>query len=181
MFKSRCDQYSPLKKCWQWSRVGIRPCPSWHLEGDALGVRGSEGLKGPYVPYDRNRSVICIASSSSDLFLVHVGPRRGCPLSAVLFFVVMASICRHCQGVGGFQFGNHWIPSLLFADYDVLLRPSGCDLQLRGAPAEVALASISDASWTPLIRRCFKACHTGTRPQGRLGTRCSDCVTRNIE
>lgn len=89
---------NPLKKCWQWSRVGIRPCPSWHLEGDALGVGGQKGWK---VRSNRNRSVICIASSKSDLILVHVGPRQGCPLSPLLFFVVMDSICRHSQGVGG--------------------------------------------------------------------------------
>ncbi|KAI3368153.1 hypothetical protein L3Q82_007881 [Scortum barcoo] len=79
--------------------------------------------------YDRSRSLVCIASSKSDLFLVHVGLLQGCPLSPVLFITFMDRISRRSQGPEGVQFGNHRISSLLFADDVVLLASSSQDLQ----------------------------------------------------
>ena len=51
--------------------------------------------------------MVRIAGSKSDLFSVHVGLRQGCPLSPVLFMVVMDRISRRSQGVEGVQFGDH--------------------------------------------------------------------------
>ncbi|KAK3543834.1 hypothetical protein QTP70_030081 [Hemibagrus guttatus] len=79
--------------------------------------------------YNRSRSLVRIASCKSDLFPVHVGLQQGCPLSPVLFIVFMHRISRHSQGLEGVQFGDHRIPSLIFADDVVLLAPSRLDLQ----------------------------------------------------
>ncbi|KAK3552026.1 hypothetical protein QTP70_031588, partial [Hemibagrus guttatus] len=53
----------------------------------------------------------------------------GCPLSPVLFIVIMDRISRRSQGMEGDRFGNHRISSLIFADDVVLLAPSSLDLQ----------------------------------------------------
>uniref|UniRef100_A0AAQ6INE0 ribonuclease H n=1 Tax=Anabas testudineus TaxID=64144 RepID=A0AAQ6INE0_ANATE len=79
--------------------------------------------------YDRNRSLVCIAGSKSDLFTVHVGLRQGCPLSPNLFITFMDRISRRSQGSEGIRFGDHRISSLLFADDVVLLASSDRDLQ----------------------------------------------------
>ncbi|KAK3558815.1 hypothetical protein QTP86_028745, partial [Hemibagrus guttatus] len=92
------------------------------------------GVRGPLLRavrslYNRNRSLVCIASCKSDLFPVHVGLRQGCPLSPVLFIVFMDRISRRSQGLEGVRFGDHSISSLIFADDVVLLAPSSLDLQ----------------------------------------------------
>ncbi|KAK3522624.1 hypothetical protein QTP86_028195 [Hemibagrus guttatus] len=92
------------------------------------------GVSGPLLRavrslYNRSRSLVCIASCKSDLFPVHVGLRKGCPLSPVLFIVLMDRISRRSQGLEGVRFGDHRISSLIFADDDVLLAPSSLDLQ----------------------------------------------------
>ncbi|XDV13498.1 hypothetical protein PO909_001890 [Leuciscus waleckii] len=92
------------------------------------------GVRGPLLRatrslYDRSRSLVCIASSKSDLFPVHVGLRQGCPLSPVLFITFMDRISRRSQGPEGVRFGDHTISSLLFADDVVVLAPSDQDLQ----------------------------------------------------
>ncbi|KAK3514900.1 hypothetical protein QTP70_034583, partial [Hemibagrus guttatus] len=92
------------------------------------GVRGLL-LRAVRSLYNRSRSLVRIASCKSDLFPVHVGLRRGCPLSPVLFIVFMDRISRRSQGLEGVRFGDHRISSLIFADDVVLLASSGLDLQ----------------------------------------------------
>ncbi|KAK3557563.1 hypothetical protein QTP70_030496 [Hemibagrus guttatus] len=92
------------------------------------GVRGPL-LKAVWSLYNRSRSLVRIASCKSDLFLVHVGLRQGCPLSPVLFIVFMDRISRRSQGLEGVRFGDHRISSLIYADDVVLLASSGLDLQ----------------------------------------------------
>ncbi len=92
------------------------------------------GVRGPLLRavlslYDRSRSLVRIAGSKSDLFLVHVGLRQGCPLSPVLFIIFMDRISRRSQGPEGVGFGDHAISSLLFADDVVVLATSDRDLQ----------------------------------------------------
>uniref|UniRef100_A0A3Q3JAD5 Reverse transcriptase domain-containing protein n=1 Tax=Monopterus albus TaxID=43700 RepID=A0A3Q3JAD5_MONAL len=98
------------------------------------GVLREYGVRGPLLRatrslYDRSRSLVRIAGSKSNLFLVHVGLRQGCPLSPVLFIIFMDRISRRSQGPEGVWFGDHRISSLLFADDVVLLAPSNQDLQ----------------------------------------------------
>ncbi|KAK3524458.1 hypothetical protein QTP70_029309 [Hemibagrus guttatus] len=92
------------------------------------GVRGPL-LRAVWSLYNRSRSLVRIASCKSDLFLVYVGLRQGCPLSPVLFIVFMDRISRRSQGLEGVRFGDHRISSLIFADDVVLLAPSSLDLQ----------------------------------------------------
>ncbi|KAK3527338.1 hypothetical protein QTP86_021955, partial [Hemibagrus guttatus] len=92
------------------------------------------GVRGPLLRairslYNRSRSLVRIASCKSDLFLVHVGLRQGCPLSPVLFIVFLDRISRRSQGLEGVRFGDHRISSLIFAEDVVLLASSGLDLQ----------------------------------------------------
>ncbi|KAK3575585.1 hypothetical protein QTP86_030518 [Hemibagrus guttatus] len=86
-------------------------------------------LRAVQLLYNRSRSLVRIASCKSDLFPVHVGLRQGCPLSPVLFIVLMDRISRRSQGLEGVRFGDHRISSLIFADDVVLLAPSSLDLQ----------------------------------------------------
>ncbi|KAL1274593.1 hypothetical protein QQF64_027407 [Cirrhinus molitorella] len=74
-------------------------------------------------------SLVRIAGSKSDLFLVHVGLQQGCPLSPVLFIIFMDRISRCSQGPEGVWLGDHRISSLLFVDDVVLLASSGLDLR----------------------------------------------------
>ncbi|KAK3538143.1 hypothetical protein QTP70_032395 [Hemibagrus guttatus] len=53
----------------------------------------------------------------------------GCPLSPVLFIVLMDRISRRSQGLERVRFGDHRISLLIFADDVVLLASSGLDLQ----------------------------------------------------
>lgn len=46
---------------------------------------------------------------------------QGRPLSLFLFINFMDTISRCSKGPGAFQFGNHWISSMLYADDVVLL------------------------------------------------------------
>uniref|UniRef100_A0A8C6KR66 Reverse transcriptase domain-containing protein n=1 Tax=Nothobranchius furzeri TaxID=105023 RepID=A0A8C6KR66_NOTFU len=80
--------------------------------------------------YQRSVSLVRIAGSMSDLFLVRVGLRQGCPLSPVLFITFMHRISRHSRGVECVEFGGRRILSLLFADDVVLLASSSSDLQV---------------------------------------------------
>jgi len=96
---------------------------------------------------DQCQSLVCIAGSKSDVFPVSVGLRQGCPLSPILYIIVMDRVSGCRQGVEGVRFGDHRIGSLLFEDDVVLLALSGRDLQLSlerfGAKWEVAGMRIS--------------------------------------
>lgn len=59
--------------------------------------------------YDMRSSVVCIAGSKSDLFLMHVGLWQCYPLSMVLFLIFMDRIFRHTQGVEGSGLGLLWM------------------------------------------------------------------------
>ena len=70
------------------------------------------GVGGPLLRavrplYNRNRSLVHIAGSKSDLFPVHVGLQQGCPLSPVLFIIFMERISRRSQRSEGLWFGSH--------------------------------------------------------------------------
>lgn len=54
---------------------------------------------------------------------------QGCPLSQILFVILMDRISRHSQGVESVQYGNLKIVSLLFADDVVLFASMLHDLQ----------------------------------------------------
>uniref|UniRef100_A0A3B3QX38 Reverse transcriptase domain-containing protein n=1 Tax=Paramormyrops kingsleyae TaxID=1676925 RepID=A0A3B3QX38_9TELE len=80
--------------------------------------------------YNWCQSLVRIAGSKSELFLVRVGLRQGCPLSPILFITFMDRISRCSQGVEGVRFGDIRIRSLLFADDVALLASSDRDLRL---------------------------------------------------
>ena len=80
--------------------------------------------------YERSQSLVRLASSTTESFLVRVGFHQGCSLSPILFITFMDRISRHSQGVKEDQFGNLRIRSLHFVNELVLLAPSVCDLQL---------------------------------------------------
>ena len=90
---------------------------------------GGPLLRAVWTLYDQSRSLACIAGSKSDLFLVHVGLRQGCPLSPVLIIIFMDRISRRSQGPERVWFRSHWISSLLLVDDVVLLGPLSQDLQ----------------------------------------------------
>ena len=86
---------------------GIRPCPF----GILWEVLWEYGVGGPLPRAVQSRSLVRIAGNKSDLFLVHVGVRQGCPLSPVLFIIFMERISRSSKGPEGVWFGSHWISS----------------------------------------------------------------------
>ena len=104
--------------------------------GVLWGVLRKYGVPDPLIVvavqslYDRCQSLVRIAGSKLDTFLVRVGLRQGCPLSPILFIIFMDRISRCSQGVEGVRFGDFRIGSLIFADDVVLLASSGRDLQL---------------------------------------------------
>ncbi|KAK3535803.1 hypothetical protein QTP70_021119 [Hemibagrus guttatus] len=119
----------PVHMCF----VDLEKAFDWVPRGILWEVLWEYGVHGPLLRAvrslcDRSRSLVRIASCKSDLFPVHVGLRKGCPLSPVLFIAFMDRISRRSQGLEGVQFGDHRISSLLFADV-VLLAPSSQDLQ----------------------------------------------------
>ncbi|KAJ0004772.1 hypothetical protein NQD34_010986 [Periophthalmus magnuspinnatus] len=122
--------------------------------GGCYGVRGSL-LRAVRSLYDRSRSCVHIAGSKSDLFPVHVGLRKGCPLSPVLFIIFMDRISRCSQGPEGVWFGNHRISSLLFADEFVLMASSNQGLQQAlgrfAAECEVAGMRISSTKSEAMV------------------------------
>ncbi|KAJ0002535.1 hypothetical protein NQD34_007684 [Periophthalmus magnuspinnatus] len=118
------------------------------------GVQGSL-LRAVRSLYDRSRSCVRITGSKSDLFPVHVGLRQGCPLSPVLFIILMDRISRCSQGSEGVWFGNHRISSLLFADDVVLMASLSQDLQQAlgrfAAECEVAGIRISSSKSEAMV------------------------------
>uniref|UniRef100_A0A3B3QGI4 Reverse transcriptase domain-containing protein n=1 Tax=Paramormyrops kingsleyae TaxID=1676925 RepID=A0A3B3QGI4_9TELE len=113
--------------------------------------------------YNRCQSLVRIAGSKSDSFLVRVGLRQGCPLSPILFITFMDRIYRRSQGVEGVQFGDLRIRSLIFADDVVLLASSDRDLRLSleqfAVECEAAEMKISTSkSETMVLSRKRVAC-----------------------
>ena len=71
--------------------------------------------------HKQSESLVCVASSKSDLFPDTVGLGQDCPLSQILFITFMDRISWHSQGAEGLQIGDLMMISLLSADYVVLL------------------------------------------------------------
>ena len=68
-------------------------------------VLREHGVRGPLLRavrslYDRSRSLVCIAGSKSDLFLVYVGLQQGCSFSPVLFIIFVDRISTRSHGAG---------------------------------------------------------------------------------
>uniref|UniRef100_A0A674NZS3 Reverse transcriptase domain-containing protein n=1 Tax=Takifugu rubripes TaxID=31033 RepID=A0A674NZS3_TAKRU len=87
-------------------------------QGVMWGVLREYGVSGPPIRavrslYDRCQSLVRIAGSKSNSFLVRVGPRQGCPLSPILFRIFMDRISRCSHGVEGVQFDDLRNGSLL--------------------------------------------------------------------
>ena len=77
--------------------------------GVLWGVLRGYGVLGPLLQavqslYKRSESLIRIAGCKSDLFSVGVGLHQGCPLSPIMFIMVMDRISWRSQGAEGFRF-----------------------------------------------------------------------------
>lgn len=124
---------------------GFRLCPL----GASLVMREYGVLGRWYEPSGPcTTSEICfrILGTKSSMFLVGVGLRQGCPLSAFLFVIIMDWSLRCSQGEEGVRFGNFRIATLLFAD-DVV-RASGIRMPTGH-----------------LLLKVFRARQTGRRPK----------------
>lgn len=114
----RVHRISPnqsTRALWIWRKCSTR--------GVLWGVLREYGVQSPLLRishslYERSMSLVCIASSKSDMFPVHVCLHQGCPLSPTF----MDRISRCSQAPERVWFGDHRISSLLFTDDDVLFR-----------------------------------------------------------
>jgi len=79
--------------------------------------------------YFCNKSCVCILGIKSDMFMVGVVLRQGCPSSPVLFVIFMDGIFMRSLGVEQVRFGGLGIASLLFANDVVLLASSDHDFK----------------------------------------------------
>ncbi|TWW71552.1 R2DM Retrovirus-related Pol polyprotein from type II retrotransposable element [Takifugu flavidus] len=130
VFEGAWEFAQPVHMCFVDLKKAFNRVP-W---GVLWGVLREYGVPDPLIwavrsLYDRCQSLVRIAGSKSNSFLVRVSLRQGCPLSLILFVTFMDRISTCSHGVEGVRFGKLRIGSLLFADDVVLLASSARDLQ----------------------------------------------------
>ena len=77
--------------------------------------------------------ILWAKATKSNLLTVRVGLCQGCPLSLILFVIFTDMISKRSRGEEDVWLGNLQVPSLLFADYVVLLASSSFSAHWSGS------------------------------------------------
>jgi hypothetical protein len=83
------------------------------------------GIKGKYLNiikaiYDKPTPSIIINGEKLKQFPLKSGTRQGCPLSPLLFNIVLVRSIRQEEGIKGIQIGKETVKISLFADNMIL-------------------------------------------------------------